>query len=226
MKRPSGAGHMYDFHNFALTPEQDLVVNIVILSSLVFAILKGEKKIRHSNPLLILALVTVFCIAGRILLQPLPNIQPVTVTIILVGIYYRSPWAIAVSGVVALSTNLIFLGHGPWTVFQVIGWSVVGIAGSVFADKLLVDGKIALNRLMVLSVASAFAFDWIVSASILLNHDFSTFYPYLVNGLLFDVFHALGNAAFVILLANPLGEIMSRHRTTNRGRAVSEVVTN
>ena len=217
---------MYDFHNFVLTPEQDLLVNIAILSALVFAIFKGEKKIQHSNPLLILALVTVFCIAGRILLQPLPNIQPVTVTIILVGIYYRSPWAIAVSGVVALSTNMISLGHGPWTVFQVIGWSVVGIAGSVFADKLLVDGKIALNRLMVLSVVSAFAFDWIVSASILLNHDFSTFYPYLVNGLLFDVFHALGNAAFVILLANPLGEIMSRHRTTNRGRAVSEVVAN
>ena len=217
---------MYDFHNFALTPEQDLVVNIAILSSLVFAILKGEKKIQHSNPLLVLALVTVFCIAGRILLQPLPNIQPVTVTIILVGIYYRYPWAIAVSGVVALSTNMISLGHGPWTVFQVVGWSVVGIGGSVFADKLLIDGKIALNRLMVFSVVSAFAFDWIVSASILLNHDISTFYPYLVNGLLFDMFHALGNAAFVILLANPLGEIMSRHRTTNRGRAVSEVVTN
>tara|TARA_B100000945_G_scaffold149323_1_gene119718 strand:- start:4250 stop:4930 length:681 start_codon:yes stop_codon:yes gene_type:complete len=226
MKRPSGGGFMYDFHNFALTPEQDLVVNIVILSSLVFAILKGEKKIQNSNPLLVLALVTVFCIAGRILLQPLPNIQPVTVTIILVGIYYRYPWAIAVSGVVALSTNMISLGHGPWTVFQVIGWSVVGIGGSVFADKLLIDGKIALNRLMVFSVVSAFAFDWIVSASILLNHDISTFYPYLVNGLLFDVFHALGNAAFVILLANPLGDIMSRHRTTNRGRAVSEVVTN
>jgi len=217
---------MYDFHNFALTPEQDLVVNIVILSSLVFAILKGERKIQHSNPLMILALVTAFCIAGRILLQPLPNIQPVTVTIILVGIYYRSPWAIAVSGVVALSTNLVFLGHGPWTIFQFIGWSVVGIAGSVFADKLLIDGKIALNRLMIFSAVSAFAFDWIVSASILLNHDFSTFYPYLANGLLFDVFHALGNAAFVILLANPLGEIMSRHRTTNRGRAVSQVATN
>ena len=101
---------MYDFHNFALTPEQDLVVNIAILSSLVFAILKGEKKLQHSNPLMILALVTAFCVAGRILLQPLPNIQPVTVTIILVGIYYRSPWAIVVSGVVALSTNLI-----PWT---------------------------------------------------------------------------------------------------------------
>ncbi len=82
---------MYDFHNFGLTPLQDLVLNIVILSALVLAIFKGEKRILNSNPLLILALVTVFCIAGRILLQPLPNVQPVTVTVILVGIYYRSP---------------------------------------------------------------------------------------------------------------------------------------
>ena len=216
---------MYDFHNFALTPEQDLVVNIVILSSLVFAILKGEKKIRHSNPLLILALVTVFCIAGRILLQPLPNIQPVTVTIILVGIYYRSPWAIVVSGVVALSTNLLSLGHGPWTFFQFVGWSLVGIGGSIFADKLLIDGRIVLTRLIPFSVLSAFAFDWIVSASILLNHDFSALYPYLINGLLFDVFHAFGNAVFVVLLANPLGELMSRHKIVNRGFAVSEVAT-
>ena len=216
---------MYDFHNFGLTPLQDLVLNIVILSALVLAIFKGEKRILNSNPLLILALVTVFCIAGRILLQPLPNVQPVTVTIILVGIYYRSPWAIAVSGLVALSTNLLSLGHGPWTFFQFIGWSVVGIGGSIFADKLLIDGRIALNRLLAFSVLSAFAFNWIVSASILLNHDFSVFYPYLINGLLFDVFHALGNAVFVVLLANPLGELMSRHRTVNRGFAVSEVVT-
>ena len=216
---------MYDFHNFGLTPEHDLVVNIVILSTLVLSIFKGEKKILNSSPLLILALVTVFCIAGRILLQPLPNIQPVTVTIILVGIYYRSPWAIVVSGVVALSTNLLSLGHGPWTFFQFLGWSLVGIGGSIFADKLLVDGRIVLNRLILFSVLSAFAFDWIVSASILLNHDFSALYPYLINGLLFDVFHAFGNAVFVLLLANPLGELMSRHKIVNRGFAVSEVVT-
>ena len=59
---------MYDFHNFGLTPLQDLVLNIVILSALVLAIFKGEKRILNSNPLLILTLVTVFCIAGRILL--------------------------------------------------------------------------------------------------------------------------------------------------------------
>ena len=112
-----------------------------------------------------------------------------------------------------------------WTFFQFIGWSVVGIGGSIFAGKLLVDGRIVLNRLIPFSILSAFAFDWIVSASIILNHDVSAFYPYLINGLLFDVFHAIGNAFFVVLLANPLGELMSRHRTVNRGVAVSEVAT-
>ena len=102
--------NMYDFHNFALSPMQDLFLNVVILSSLIFAILKGERALEKSSPFIVLATITTFCIAGRILLEPIPNVQPVTVTIILVGIFFGAPWAIAISGVVALSTNLLFLG--------------------------------------------------------------------------------------------------------------------
>jgi len=217
---------MYDFHNFALTPMQDLIVNIVILSLLVFAILKGERKMENSSPFTILAILTIFCVAGRILLEPIPNVQPVTVTIILVGVFYGAPWAIAVSGIAALSTNMIFMGHGPWTLFQVIGWGAVGVAGSIFADKLILEGRIAVGRLMILAVVSAFAFDWIVSTSILLNHDFSTLLSYLADGLMFDMYHAAGNVAFVAWLANPFSHLMLRHRIAPSERAVSEIVTN
>ena len=123
---------MYDFHNFALTPMQDLFLNVVILSSLIFAILKGESALEKSSPFTILAIITTFCIAGRILLEPIPNVQPVTVTIILVGIFFGAPWAIAISGIVVLSTNLLFLGHGPWTIFQVFGWGFLGLTSSFF----------------------------------------------------------------------------------------------
>lgn len=217
---------MYDFHNFALTPMQDLIVNIVILSLLVFAILKGERKMENSSPFIILAILTIFCVAGRILLEPIPNVQPVTVTIILVGVFYGAPWAIAVSGIAALSTNMIFMGHGPWTLFQVIGWGAVGVAGSIFADKLILEGRVAVGRLMILAVVSAFAFDWIVSTSILLNHDFSTLLSYLADGLMFDMYHAAGNVAFVAWLANPFSHLMLRHRIAPSERAVSEIVTN
>tara|TARA_B100002051_G_scaffold247784_1_gene257170 strand:+ start:347 stop:1015 length:669 start_codon:yes stop_codon:yes gene_type:complete len=217
--------NMYDFHNFALTPMQDLFLNVVILSSLIFAILKGERALEKSSPFTVLAIITTFCIAGRILLEPIPNVQPVTVTIILVGIFFGAPWAIAISGIVVLSTNLLFLGHGPWTIFQVFGWGFLGLTSSYFSQHLLIDGKIAIRRMLFFAVASAFVFDWIVSTSILLNNDISVMIPYLVNGLSFDIYHAIGNAVFVVWLASPLGDIMARHRAELRGNSVSEIAT-
>ena len=83
-----------------------------------------------------------------------------------------------------------------------------------------------MNKLAGLAVISAFAFDWIVSVSILLNTDVSMLAPYLINGLLFDLYHAVGNLVFVAWLANPLGEIMLRHRVEASSQAVSEVATN
>ena len=61
---------MYNFHNFALTPEQDLVVNIVVFAILIFAIIKGERKLPDTSPFVALFLITFLCIAGRVLLQP------------------------------------------------------------------------------------------------------------------------------------------------------------
>ncbi|MEK9805537.1 MAG: DUF6580 family putative transport protein [Euryarchaeota archaeon] len=217
---------MYDFHNVALTPNQSLLLNITILSVIVFALIRSERRMDDSNPLAMIAILAIFGIAGRILLDPLPNFQPVTVIVLLAGIYYGAPRAVALAGIIALTTNFVVLGHGPWTLFQVAGWGFVGTLGAIFADKLLKDGQLQLNKLAGLAVISAFAFDWIVSVSILLNTDASMLAPYLINGFLFDLYHAVGNLVFVAWLANPLGEIMLRHRVETSSQAVSQVATN
>ena len=217
---------MYDFHNVALTPNQSLLLNITILSVIVFAVIRSERRMDDSNPLAMIGILAIFGIAGRILLDPLPNFQPVTVIVLLAGIYYGAPRAVALAGIIALTTNFVVLGHGPWTLFQVAGWGFVGILGAIFAENLLKEGQLQLNKLAGLAVISAFAFDWIVSVSILLNTDASMLAPYLINGLLFDLYHAVGNLVFVAWLANPLGEIMLRHRVEPSNQAVSEVVAN
>ena len=196
---------MYDFHNVALTPNQSLLLNITILSVIVFAVIRSERRMDDSNPLAMIGILAIFGIAGRILLDPLPNFQPVTVIVLLAGIYYGAPRAVALAGIIALTTNFVVLGHGPWTLFQVAGWGFVGILGAIFAENLLKEGQLQLNKLAGLAVISAFAFDWIVSVSILLNTDASMLAPYLINGLLFDLYHAVGNLVFVAWLANPLG---------------------
>jgi hypothetical protein len=96
----------------------------------------------------------------------------------------------------------------------------------LFADRLLKDGELQLHRVAALAMISAIAFNWIVSSSILLKTDVSMLAPYLLNGLLYDLYHAVGNLVFVAWLAAPLGEIMLRHRVNPSAEAVSEVVSN
>lgn len=217
---------MYDFHNIALTPTQAFLLNAGILSVIVLALLRSERKLDNSNPLAMLAILAIFGIGGRVLLEPLPNIQPVTVIVLLAGIYYGAPRALALAGIIALVSNVAVLGHGPWTLFQVAGWGTVGLAGALFADRLLKDGELQLHRVAALAMISGIAFNWIVSSSILLKTDVSMLAPYLLNGLLYDLYHAVGNLVFVAWLAAPLGEIMLRHRVKPSAEAVSEVVTN
>lgn len=216
---------MYDFHNIALTPAQALLLNATILSLIVLAVLRGERKLEGANPLAMLGILAVFGIAGRILLEPLPNIQPVTVIVLLAGVYFGAPRALALAGVIALTSNLLVMGHGPWTLFQVIGWGAVGLFGALAANHVLKDGQLDLRLLAGIAMLSAFAFDWVVSSSILLKTDVTMLAPYLLNGLVYDLYHAVGNLVFVAWLAAPLGEIMQRHRVEPSAGTVSELAS-
>ena len=217
---------MSDLHNIALTPNQTILLNTVILILIASALYRAERKLDGSDPWIMLSILAIFAIAGRILLDPLPNIQPVTVVVLLTGIYYGGPRAFALAGIVALATNFLVLGHGPWTLFQVVGWGSIGVAGALLSDRLLIDGKLNLNRLAVFAAVSGFVFNWIVSLSILMKTDPSMLIPYVLSGLTFDMYHAAGNILFVAWMAEPLGEMMLRHQTSPNHKAVSEVVTN
>ena len=217
---------MSDLHYIALTPNQTILLNTVILILIATALYRAERKLDGSDPWIMLSILAIFAIAGRILLDPLPNIQPVTVVVLLTGIYYGAPRAFALAGIVALATNFLVLGHGPWTLFQVVGWGSIGVAGALLSDRLLIDGKLNLNRLAVFAAVSGFVFNWIVSLSILMKTDPSMLIPYVLSGLTFDMFHAAGNILFVAWMAEPLGEMMLRHQTSPNQKAVSEVVTN
>lgn len=217
--------HMYGIHDVVFSPLEESLFNMTIVSAIVVALIKGERKLEDRNTFAMLSLLAIFGVSGRILLEPIPNVQPVTVIVLLAGIYFGAPRAIALSGIIALSSNLILLGHGPWTLFQVIGWGAVGLIGALLSGHLLKEGRLELNRVALVSIVSAFLFDWIVSLSILLNTDASFLMPYLVNGLLFDLYHAVGNLVFVAWMANPMGEIMMRHRKEPRNKTVSQVVT-
>ncbi len=217
---------MYDFHNVSLSPIQTLALNVAVLSIIVLSLIRSERYLRDQSQWGMLILLAVFGVSGRILMEPMPNVQPVTVLVLLTGVYLGAPRALALAAIVALASNVIFMGHGPWTIFQAVGWGAIGIFGALLSEKLVVNEKLRLNRLALMAAVSGIAFNWVVSLSILLDTGFSMLVPYLLNGLVFDLYHAFGNILFVAWMATPLGEIMSRHRSSQSLEAVRDGVAN
>ena len=217
---------MYDFHNVALSPIQSLFLNIAVLSIIVLSLIRSERSLRDQSQWGMLFLLAAFGVSGRILLDPIPNVQPVTVLVLLAGAYYGAPRALALAAIVALASNVMYLGHGPWTIFQAIGWGAIGLVGALSANLIVVEGRVRIGHLAVIAALSGLAFNWFVSLSILLDVGSSMLVPYLLNGLVFDLYHMAGNVLFVAWMASPLGEMMSRHRSSPALESVREVASN
>ena len=217
---------MYDFHNVALSPIQSLFLNIATLSIIVLSLIRSERSLRDQSQWGMLVLLAVFGVSGRILLDPIPNVQPVTVLVLMVGAYFGAPRAIALAATIALASNVMLLGHGPWTLFQAVGWGAIGLVGALMASRIVVEGRVRIGPLAVIAAASGLAFNWFVSLSILLEAGSSMLVPYLLNGLVFDLYHVAGNVLFVAWMASPLGEMMSRHRSSPAYEAVRDGAPN
>jgi energy-coupling factor transport system substrate-specific component len=129
-------------------------------------------------------------------MQPLPNIQPVTVACLLVGAQLGARRGAAFAVMVTMLSNF-FMGDGWWTIFQAAGWATVAVFGSRIS--LVVDGVYNATRTCLAAIASAFMFGMIASLSILDGNMTGTdFLIYLANGWPFDALHALGNLTFAI----------------------------
>ena len=215
---------MFDAHSVTIGPHGMLLINAAMLCLIGWGLWKAERRLESGSDWILLLMLGVFAVSGRVLLDPIPNIQPVTVIVLLAGIHYGAPRAIALTTAVTLCSNLM-LGHGLWSLYQAAGWSAVAVAGSLLSSRLLVDGRLHIERLAIVAAASAFAFGWIVSLSSLHSMGSELLLPYIVAGIPFDLLHAAGNVAFAAWLANPLSEVMTKHLETSSPMAVSDSVS-
>ena len=147
--------------------------------------------------------------------------QPVTVVVLLVGIHYGATRSIGVATIIAISSNLV-MGHGLWTFYQALGWSLVGVTGALLSQSLRVGDKISVPRVASISFIAAFVFDWVVSVSVLHTLPLENLPVYILAGLPFDLVHGVGNVAIAAWIAEPISDIMSRH-STSREVVVSPV---
>lgn len=201
----------FGVHGPELTPLAGAVMDVVLLT-LVFAMLFNGTR---SNKATVFALATlVFLIAAvRVLMQPIPNIQPVTVAVLLVGSQLGLRRGVAFAILVTLLSNML-IGDGWWTLFQASGWALVAVVGSRLD---LNDGEgLNMIRLCQASVFSAFLFGVVASLSLVApGMTVSAFALLLAQGLPFDLLHAIGNVAFALWMGPVLHRFLDDLESTD-----------
>lgn len=207
-------------HGPVLTPLASALLDITLVS-VAFAFFVGGPRTNRMT-MGMLATMVVAMAALRVLMQPLPNVQPVTVAALLVGAHLGARRGVAFAILATLLSNLL-ISHGWWTLFQAAGWAIVAVIGA--RAKLVQNGQLQLQRLALASVASAVVFGFVSTLSLVTSAMTpSTFIVLLGQGLPFDVVHALGNLVFVIWMAPSLHQFLSGLAASeNESLAVGEV---
>ena len=191
-------------HGPALGPVEMLAMNVVLITAAFFLLCRPTQSAKRE--ILVLTSITAMAAASRILLEPFPNVQPLTVMCLIMGASLGARRGMAFAVMATMLSNMV-LSHGWWTLFQATGWAAVAFAGSRLS--LVIQNKVVMKQLIVVSIIASFIFDWWVSLSIITSGTtFADFGIYLLNGLPFDLLHALASIVTAVWIAPYLTNLL------------------
>jgi energy-coupling factor transport system substrate-specific component len=190
------------------SPWTFIVVGGAAAVVLAFAV-RFETSGEHARVLAIVALLGTLSALLRVPFAAIPNLQPSTYLIICSGYVFGPVAGFAVGALTAIVSNF-FLGHGPWTLFQVLAWglagaSAIGLRRFTLTGRWLVLAGIAWGMLfgVIMNLWTWIAFVYPLTAR--------SFLVTWAASIPFDVMHAAGNALFLGLLGVKTIHILERY---------------
>jgi len=164
-----------------------------------------------------MALVSVLAtVAGisRVPFAAIPSLQPTTALIVIIGSVFGSRAGFLAGSGAALISNF-FLGQGPWTLWQMLFWGLIGAGAGLLAGPSAAPTA-TLRRLTVYAFLAGYAFGWGMNF-----WSWLAFFPppRLLSLILLqtaslglDSLHAVGNVFFIRLLAPSLLPVLRRYQ--------------
>ena len=145
--------------------------------------------------------MTALSAVGRLAfsLPIMPNIQPMTALLLIIALNIGIVDSLIVSLLSILLTNL-FLGMGPWTVLQIISFALVILLTGLIKYFYRSDSFIHRLIFAVWAGLMGFAYGFVISYLNVHLYGMSNFWVYYLNGVPFDLLHAVGNVGFFIIL--------------------------
>lgn len=193
----------------ALANWGSMAILLAVLAILAF-FFKFESVALGSKEIALVSMLAATSAVLRIPFTAIPNFQPCTFLIICSGYVFGPISGFMVGAMTPLISNF-FLGQGPWTLYQMLAWGLIGYGAAYLR-------RFNLNRkgLIFIGLASAFIFGFLMNIYFWLYFA----YPLSLNTLIFaqlsslwfDTSHALGNAIFLGLFGTKTIAILERYK--------------
>jgi energy-coupling factor transport system substrate-specific component len=161
----------------------------------------------------LVATLAALAVAARVLFAVVPNVQGTTDVALLSGYVLGPAPGFVVGALSALASN-VFLGQGPWTPWQMVGWGAAGVSGAALAvASRRRAGRVALAGACALAglVFGAWM-DLFVLLSFTAQPSAGGYLAIAGISLPFNVAHAIGNAALALAFGPAFVRVLERFR--------------
>ncbi|SNS16242.1 energy-coupling factor transport system substrate-specific component [Anaerovirgula multivorans] len=185
---------------------------VIVSASLVIIYLWYDRKAGSTKEIALIATLAAFAGLSRVPFAAIPSLQPTTFLVLISGYVFGAGPGFMVGSLAAFVSNL-FLGHGPWTPWQMMAWGLVGLSGGILGRW---KWKYANLSLLILSFMWGLFFGWILN----IWHWLTFVYPLTLKSFIavqltsiwFDLIHASGNVFFMYFLGADLIKILHRFK--------------
>lgn len=196
-----------------LEGEHYMLLSFLILFVIMFPFFaRFERKELDARGIVLIAILAAIAAVSRVPFAVIPSVQPTSFVIIMAAIVFGAETGFLVGAIAALVSN-IFLGHGPWTPWQMFSWGMMGLSAGLLKDWLWARRKLLL---LPFGLIWGFLFGWIMNLWYIVGFGENITIEMLLAGMAtsfyFDLAHALSNLFFLYVFGFRWKTILERFK--------------
>ena len=189
---------------------------VLIILAIVLFVRAFEKKKPSTKDVVLISVMISLAVIGRLVFFMIPQFKPCAAIVIITGIMLGKQSGF-LCGVMTAFISDLFFGMGPWTLWQMIAFGLIGVISAlIFNDKRIEKmrgyGKLILciYGFLITFVLYGLIMDTATVFMITDKPKLSIFVATYASGVVFNLIHGLSTFIFLYLMANPLSKKIRR----------------
>lgn len=188
-------------------------VTISLIFIVILFIALFESKSMDSKTMSVLAILSALGGVLRIPCAVIPGFNPVTFICAIAGYTYGPVNGFMIGSMSAFISNF-FLGHGPWTLWQMLGWGLCGVFFGIFRK---IIKKFGFKGFVICCTIWGYVYGFILNQWYIINY----FRPITLEAILagsissfgHDTLHAIGNFMFSMMFGKNFIKVLERYKS-------------